>query len=136
MIALVWWQTLLNAIGWLLARIYDVIPNYGLSIIALTVLTRVVLLPLGIKQIRSMQNMQAIQPKVKQIQQKYKGNRQKQNEEVMKVYQEAGVNPLSGCGPMPLQRPILVPFYSVLRSPQVPPPLPAGSDLRIAIDHQ
>ncbi|HEY2804026.1 MAG TPA: YidC/Oxa1 family membrane protein insertase, partial [Actinomycetota bacterium] len=63
MIAIGVWQTLLDSIGWLLARIYDFIPNYGLSIIALTVLTRVVLLPLGIKQIRSMQNMQAIQPK-------------------------------------------------------------------------
>jgi YidC/Oxa1 family membrane protein insertase len=130
------WQGLLDAIGWLLARIYDFIPNYGLSIIALTVLTRLVLLPLGIKQIRSMQNMQAIQPKVKAIQQKYKGNRQKQNEEVMKVYQEAGVNPLSGCWPMLLQLPILVTFYSVLRYPQSPPHLPAGSELRLTIDQQ
>jgi YidC/Oxa1 family membrane protein insertase len=130
------WQGLLDAIGWLLAHIYDFIPNYGLSIIALTVLTRLVLLPLGIKQIRSMQNMQAIQPKVKAIQQKYKGNRQKQNEEVMKVYQEAGVNPLSGCWPMLLQLPILVTFYSVLRYPQSPPHLPAGSELRLTIDQQ
>ena len=133
MIAIFWWQDLLNAIGWLLAHIYNTIPNYGLSIIALTILTRVVLLPLGIKQIRSMQNMQAIQPKVKAIQQKYKGNRQKQNEEVMKVYQEHGVNPLSGCWPMLLQLPILVTFYSVLRYPQSPPHLPAGSELRQSI---
>ena len=136
MIAIGVWQGLLDAIGWLLAHIYDFIPNYGLSIIALTVLTRLVLLPLGIKQIRSMQNMQAIQPKVKAIQQKYKGNRQKQNEEVMKVYQEAGVNPLSGCWPMLLQLPILVTFYSVLRYPQSPPHLPAGSELRLTIDQQ
>src|SRR5437762_536568 len=136
MIAIGVWQTLLDSIGWLLARIYDFIPNYGLSIIALTVLTRLVLLPLGIKQIRSMQNMQAIQPKVKAIQQKYKGNRQKQNEEVMKVYQEYGVNPLSGCWPMLLQLPILVTFYSVLRYPQSPPHLPAGSELRQIIDRE
>ena len=136
MIAIGVWQGLLDAIGWLLARIYDFIPNYGLSIIALTLLTRLVLLPLGIKQIRSMQNMQAIQPKVKAIQQKYKGNRQKQNEEVMKVYQEAGVNPLSGCWPMLLQLPILVTFYSVLRYPQSPPHLPSGSELRLTIDQQ
>src|SRR3954453_14701290 len=136
MIAIGVWQTLLDSIGWLLARIYDFIPNYGLSIIALTLLTRLVLLPLGIKQIRSMQNMQAIQPKVKAIQQKYKGNRQKQNEEVMKVYQEAGVNPLSGGWPMLLQLPILVTFYWVLRSPQSPPHLPAGSELRLTIDQQ
>ncbi len=136
MIALAAWQYLLNAIGWLLARIYDFVPNYGLSIIILTLLTRFVLLPLGIKQIRSMQSMQAIQPKVKAVQQKYKGNRQKQNEEVMKIYQEHGVNPLSGCWPMLLQLPILVTFYSVLRYPQHPPHLPAGSELRVTIEQE
>jgi YidC/Oxa1 family membrane protein insertase len=83
-----------------------------------------------------MQSMQAIQPKVKAVQQKYKGNRQKQNEEVMKIYQEHGVNPLSGCWPMLLQLPILVTFYSVLRYPQSPPHLPAGSELRQTIDRE
>jgi YidC/Oxa1 family membrane protein insertase len=136
LLALVPWQTLLDAIGWLLAKIYDFVPNYGLSIIILTLLTRFVLLPLGIKQIRSMQSMQAIQPKVKAVQQKYKGNRTKQNEEVMKIYQEHGVNPLSGCWPMLLQLPILVTFYSVLRYPQSPPHLPAGSELRQTIDRE
>ena len=53
-------QALLNGLGWLISRIYDVIPNYGVTIIVLTVLIRVVLLPLGIKQIRSMQHMQLV----------------------------------------------------------------------------
>jgi YidC/Oxa1 family membrane protein insertase len=61
-------QSLLNGIGWVLSKIYDAIPNYGVAIIILTILIRVVLLPLGIKQIKSMQAMQAIQPKVKELQ--------------------------------------------------------------------
>jgi len=109
------WQGLLDGMGWVLARVYDVIPNYGISIIVLTILIRVVLLPLGIKQIKSMQSMQAIQPRVKEIQKKYKGNKAKAQEETMKLYREAGVNPLGGCLPMLLQFPILIAMYSVLR---------------------
>jgi YidC/Oxa1 family membrane protein insertase len=108
-------QALLDAIGWVLAKVYDVIPNYGVSIIVLTVLIRLVLLPLGIKQIKSMHAMQAIQPKIKEIQRKYKGNKTRTQEETMRVYREAGVNPLGGCLPLLLQFPILIAMYSVLR---------------------
>jgi YidC/Oxa1 family membrane protein insertase len=129
-------QELLNAMGWVMARIYDVIPNWGLSIIVLTVLIRVVLLPLGVKQIRSMQNMQIIQPKVKQIQQKYKGNKQKQQEEIMNLYREHGVNPFSGCWPTLVQFPILIAMYSVVRFPQYPVHIPADSSLYAAVSQQ
>jgi YidC/Oxa1 family membrane protein insertase len=129
-------QQLLDAMGWVLARIYDVIPNWGLAIIALTVLIRVVLLPLGVKQIRSMQSMQIIQPKVKQIQQKYKGNKQKQQEEIMNLYREHGVNPFSGCWPVLLQFPILIAMYSVVRFPQYPVHIPADSSLYRAVTVQ
>jgi YidC/Oxa1 family membrane protein insertase len=122
-------QMLLDGMGWIMARIYDVVPNWGLSIIVLTVLIRLVLLPLGVKQIRSMQNMQIIQPKVKQIQQKYKGNKQKQQEEIMQLYREHGVNPFSGCWPVLLQFPILIAMYSVVRFPQYPVHIPADSAL-------
>jgi YidC/Oxa1 family membrane protein insertase len=122
-------QGLLDGLGWLIAKIYDVIPNYGVSIIVLTVLIRVVLLPLGIKQIRSMQHMQLVQPKIKALQQKYKGNKQKQQEEVMKLYREYGVNPFSGCWPVLLQFPILIAMYSVLRFPQHPIHIPDNSRL-------
>jgi YidC/Oxa1 family membrane protein insertase len=130
------WQALLDAFGWLLARIYDLIPNYGVAIIALTVLIRLVLLPLGIRQVRSMQHMQIIQPKVKQIQQKYKGDRTKQQEEIMKLYKEYGVNPFSGCWPVLLQFPILIAMYAVVRFPQHPVHIPADSALYQAIDQQ
>jgi YidC/Oxa1 family membrane protein insertase len=115
------WQGLLNAIGAVLAAIYDVIPNYGVAIIILTLLFRLLLLPLGIKQIKSMQAMQAIQPRIKEIQKKYKGNKEKIQSETMKVYQEAGVNPLGGCLPVLLQFPFLIAMYGVIRAPAYQP---------------
>ena len=112
-------QGILDSIGWILAQIFAVVGNYGLAIIVLTILVRVVLLPLGIKQIRSMHNMQSLQPKIKALQAKYKGNKQKQQEEIMKLYRESGVNPLSGCWPVLLQFPILIRMYAVLRPPVI-----------------
>lgn len=100
-----------------LAAFYAVVPSLGLSIILLTVAVRVVLLPLSVKQTRSMREMQKIQPEVKKLQAKYKGNRQKMNEEVMKLYREHGVNPLGGCLPMLLQIPVMIGLFNVLRSP-------------------
>jgi YidC/Oxa1 family membrane protein insertase len=130
------WQALLDGLGWLVAQIYELIPNYGVTIIVLTVLIRLVLLPLGIKQVRSMQHMQIIQPKVKQIQQKYKGNKQRQQEEIMKLYKEYGVNPFSGCWPVLLQFPILIAMYSVLRFPQHPIHIPEDTKLFEAVTRQ
>ena len=121
MLALGIFQALLNAIGWVLAWIYDLVGNYGLSIILLTIVIKVVLLPLGVKQIKSMQAMQSIQPKVKELQKKYKGNKTKVQEETMKLYKEAGVNPLGGCLPLLLQFPILIAMYAVIRAPQLQP---------------
>jgi YidC/Oxa1 family membrane protein insertase len=118
-------QSLLDAIGWLLAWLYDLTGNFGFAIIILTIVFRVVLLPLGIKQIKSMQAMQALQPKIKEIQKKFKGNKQKIQEQTMKLYQEYGVNPLGGCLPLLLQFPILIAMYSVIRAPV---PLPADPD--------
>jgi YidC/Oxa1 family membrane protein insertase len=116
-IATAWWQGLLGGLGWVLAKLYDFIPNYGIAIILLTIGIRLVLLPLGIKQIRSMQAMASLQPKIKAIQQKYKGNKQKQTEEMQRLYQEHGVNPLAGCLPMILQLPVLIALYAILRFP-------------------
>jgi YidC/Oxa1 family membrane protein insertase len=110
-------QYLLDGLGWVLARIYDVVPNYGLSIIVLTLIIRFVLFPLGMKQIKSMQHMQAIQPKIKEIQKKHKGNKQKAQEETMRLYKESGVSPLGGCLPVLAQFPILISMYAVLRAP-------------------
>jgi YidC/Oxa1 family membrane protein insertase len=116
-LALAPWQALLNAFGFVLSKIYDVVPNYGVSIIILTLVIKLLLVPLGIRQIKSMQHMQAIQPKIKELQKKYKNNKQKQQEETMKLYKEAGVNPLGGCLPLLLQFPILIAMYAVIRTP-------------------
>ncbi|HEX6580609.1 MAG TPA: YidC/Oxa1 family membrane protein insertase [Actinomycetota bacterium] len=118
-------QALLDAIGWLLAWLYDLTGSFGFAIIILTIVFRIVLLPLGIKQIKSMQAMQALQPKIKEIQKKFKGNKQKVQEQTMKLYQEYGVNPLGGCLPLLLQFPILIAMYSVIRAPV---PLPSSPD--------
>jgi YidC/Oxa1 family membrane protein insertase len=100
-----------------LASFYAVLPSFGLSIILLTVAVRIVLLPLSIKQTRSMREMQRIQPEVKKLQAKFKGNRQKLNEEMMKLYKEHNVNPFGGCLPLVMQFPVLIGLFYVIRTP-------------------
>jgi YidC/Oxa1 family membrane protein insertase len=128
-----WWQGLLDGLGWVLSWLFDLIGNYGVAIVLITVAIRVILLPLGIRQIRSMHAMQALQPRMKQLQQKYKGNRQKLNEETVKLYREHGVNPLGGCWPMLLQIPVLAALYSVLQYPQHPPHLPCDEIAQVQV---
>ena len=136
MVALVVWQQLLNAFGWCLAQIYDVVPNYAIAIVLLTLLIRVLLLPFGIKQIKSMQHMQALQPKIKDLQRRYKGNKQKQQEETMKLYKEAGVNPLGGCLPLLLTFPFLIAMYAVLRPPVLSPTTsPSGQPAYVVVNN-
>ena len=110
-------QGLLDAIGWVLAWLYDAIPSYGVAIIILTLVLRFLLFPLGMKQIKSMQSMQALQPKIKEIQKKYKNNKPKAQEETMRLYKEAGVNPLGGCLPVLAQFPLLIAMYAVIKPP-------------------
>jgi YidC/Oxa1 family membrane protein insertase len=110
-------QALLDGLGAVLAFFYEYVPNYGVAIILLTLSIRVLLLPLAFKQIHSMSAMQALQPKVKELQRKYKGNRQRLNEEMMKLYREHGVNPLSGCLPLLAQIPVLIALFAVLQFP-------------------
>jgi YidC/Oxa1 family membrane protein insertase len=100
-----------------LAGFYALIPSYGLAIILLTIAVRLVLLPLSIKQTRSMREMQRIQPEIKRIQGKYKGNRQKMNEEMMALYKEHSVNPFGSCLPLLLQFPVLIGLFQVVRYP-------------------
>lgn len=100
-----------------LAGFYAVIPSFGVAIILLTIATRILMLPLSIKQTRSMREMQKVQPEVKKIQQKHKGDRQKLNEEMMGLYKDHGVNPLGGCLPILLQFPVLIAIYRVISAP-------------------
>ena len=126
------WGTILRFLGAVLDGIYSVVPSYALAIIILTLLIRVILIPLTVKQIRSMSAMQRIQPEMKKLQQKYKGDRQKLNEELMKLYREHGVNPLGGCFPLLMQAPVFIALYSVLRAAIPAPALPvAGTNLTL-----
>lgn len=97
--------------------IFELVQNYGLSIIIFTILVKVLLLPLTIKQTKSTKAMQDIQPKILEIQTKYKDKPEKQQQEIMKIYTEAKINPLAGCLPLLIQMPILFALFSVLREP-------------------
>jgi YidC/Oxa1 family membrane protein insertase len=90
--------------------------NWALTIITLTVLMRLCIFPLFLKQMRSSRKMQELAPKIQELRRRYKDNRQKLNEEVMKVYQQAGVNPLGGCLPILAQFPIFISMFTVLRA--------------------
>jgi YidC/Oxa1 family membrane protein insertase len=100
------------------------------SIVGLTVIVRMLLVPLTVKQIHSMQNMQAHAPQMKEIQRKYKGDRQKLNEELMKFYKENNINPASSCLPLLAQLPIFIGLFYTLRHFAKHPP---GG--QAAIDH-
>ena len=87
---------------------------WGLAIVALVILIRIILIPLFVKQIRSQRNLQIIQPQVKEIQKKYAGDRERQSQELMKLYKDTGTNPLASCLPILAQAPIFFALFSVL----------------------
>ncbi|MFL0248552.1 membrane protein insertase YidC [Candidatus Clostridium stratigraminis] len=100
--------------------IQHLIPNpnisYGIAIIVFTIIIRLILLPLNMKQTRSQVKMQEIQPELKKLQEKYKSDPQKAQQETMKLYKEKGVNPMGGCLPLIIQLPILWALFYVFRN--------------------
>jgi YidC/Oxa1 family membrane protein insertase len=104
-----------SAIGYVLAVFYSLVPSLGVAIILLTCTVMLLLFPLTAKQTRSMIAMQRVQPEIKKLQQKFKDDKQKQNEEIMRFYQENKINPLSGCLPLLMQMPIFFALFGVLR---------------------
>lgn len=103
-----------NILKWALNLLYKIIPNYGVGIILLTLIIKVLLWPLTKKSTASTAKMSALQPRLKEIQEKYKDNPQKMNQETAALYKETGVSPLGGCLPMLLQFPILIAMYGLL----------------------
>ncbi|GHA41967.1 membrane protein insertase YidC [Streptomyces purpurascens] len=89
---------------------------WGLSIVSLVILIRICLIPLFVKQIKSTRAMQTLQPEMKKIQERYKNDKQRQSEEMMKLYKETGTNPLSSCLPILAQSPFFFALYHVLNS--------------------
>lgn len=104
-------------IGSLLAWIYGMVDNYGLSIIILTVLVRLILLPLYTKQIRYQSKMTELQPKLKELQTKYAADKETLSMKTMELYREEGVSPSSGCLPLAIQMPIIMGLFALLRNP-------------------
>ncbi|MEZ0074516.1 membrane protein insertase YidC [Planotetraspora sp. GP83] len=116
---------LYTAVAWVITQIHTgystFIPpnnglNWALTIITLTVLMRLLIFPLFLKQMRSSRKMQELAPKVQELRKRYKNDKQRMNQEVMRVYQEAGANPLGGCLPVVAQFPIFISMFTVLRA--------------------
>jgi YidC/Oxa1 family membrane protein insertase len=115
-----WYGILARPLLWMLKKSYSLVPNWGLAILVVTFLIRLLLFPLTAKSYTSMKKMQKLAPKMNAIKDKYKkaktdaAQRTKMNAELMALYQTEGYNPMSGCLPVLLQLPILVAFYNVL----------------------
>ena len=125
LMASVWadiWNGIVAGLNYLLQAFYNLTGNYGIAIIMLTVLIKIILLPLTIKQTRSMVAMQKIQPEIKKLQEKYKDDKEKLSQEMMKFYKENKVNPLSGCLPLILQLPVFFALYTAIRKYLLTPP--------------
>lgn len=114
LIDLGWFDFLARPALWLLKFLYHYTGNYGIAIILVTVLQKIAFHPLTHKSMKSMQAMQAVQPKVQAIQERYKNNPQKKQEEMMALYRKHGVNPMGGCLPMLAQIPIFIALYNAL----------------------
>ncbi len=101
---------------WAFTEMHNFIPNYGLVLILFGVLVKILVFPLTKKSYVSMKEMQVLQPKMKELREKYKDDSQKVNQEMMKLYKEHGVNPMGGCLPMMLQMPLLYALFIIFRS--------------------
>ncbi len=126
---------LYEAVAWVIMRIHAALSpvfgpasgwTWGLTIVLLTVFVRLLLFPLFVKQIHAQRKMADLAPQVSELRKKYKSDKQKMNQEVMKLYQENGANPLGGCLPLVAQFPVFISLFTVLRAiaEWVPPEKP------------
>lgn len=104
-------------LGWILTALYRVIGNYGVTLVVLTLLVKLILYPAYKKQILSTAGMADLQPKMKDIQNRYAGDTVKMNEEMSKLYKEEGASPMAGCLPMIVQMLIIMGLFQLLRYP-------------------
>lgn len=93
----------------------NVYPNYGVDIILLTIVVRIAMSPLTFTQIRAQSQIQKIQPQINKIREKYKNDKEKMNQEIMSIYRENKINPLSGCLPLLLQLPVIFALYMMIQ---------------------
>ena len=129
-----WFDAIKQVLGWFLGVFFDVIPNYGVAIVMLTILINLVLFPLTLKQTRSTRAFQTIQPEIKRLQAKHKDDPQTLQAEMMRIQKEAGATPGGCLIPLLVQMPIWFALFRVLRGAAsaeeiVDSGIPAGSDL-------
>ena len=120
-------------IGYFLQWIYKLVGNYGISLIILTVIVKLILYPMYAKQVKTTSSMQEISEKTQEIQRKYANDKERMNEEIQRLYKQTGFNPMSGCLPMLIQFPIIMGLFALLRNPMKY--MPAGS-LMIFANHE
>jgi YidC/Oxa1 family membrane protein insertase len=130
---------LFNAVAWIVVQFHSFFSllfgrdsgwSWGLSIVLLVVVIRVCLIPLFVKQIKATRNMQVLQPKIKELQKRYKNDRETLNRETMKLYRESGTNPFASCLPIIVQSPFFFALYRVLSSVANDKPIgPLNKDL-------
>ena len=106
-----------NILSYIINPIYNLVGNYGVAVILFTVIVKVLLVPLGVKQQKTMVKTKQIKPELDKIQSKYKNDKEKLNEETMKLYQKYDINPMGGCLPLLVQFPILLGLYRVIQHP-------------------
>ena len=104
-------------LGWIMRFIYDFIQNYGFTLIIFTILVRMLMFPLSVKQQKSTAKMQVFQPKIQKLQKQYKNDKQRLQEETMKLYEEEGYNPMSSCLPLVINMVVLFGMIDVVYKP-------------------
>ena len=113
-------QALVDFVVHVLNAIYGVVGNYGVAIIIVTFLMRIIIFPLTLKQEKSMKKMRDLQPELEKIKEKYKDNPQELQKQTAEIYRENGVNPLGGCLPLLIQMPIFVALYYAFIGDAIP----------------
>ena len=113
-------QALVDFVVHVLNAIYGVVGNYGIAIIIVTFLMRIIIFPLTLKQEKSMKKMRDLQPELEKIKEKYKDNPQELQKQTAEIYRENGVNPLGGCLPLLIQMPIFVALYYAFIGDAIP----------------
>ena len=113
-------QALVDFVVHILNAIYGVVGYYGIAIIIVTVLMRIIIFPLTLKQEKSMKKMRELQPELEKIKEKYKDNPQEYQQKTAELYRESGVNPLGGCLPLLIQMPVFVALYWAFSGNAIP----------------
>ena len=113
-------QALVDFVVHVLNAIYSVVGNYGIAIIIVTILMRIIVFPLTLKQEKSMKKMRDLQPEIEKIKEKYKDSPQEYQQKTAELYRESGVNPLGGCLPLLIQMPVFVALYWAFSGNAIP----------------